>query len=265
MVGAELSRADFAFVVEDGALTLTLIVAPLTIVDITFGVEELAAATGAFALNIFTDIDISGGAVNKSALTVATILLPCAFKNVTIELKQFALTFTCEALVLTVVDVTVRVKKLTNGFANAEVKDSFENLAVVQKDARLTVELVVLEASDEDVAVSHAHLAILAHATLPLTAVAGTVGPSHLATAFALSGFPFTLVSSFLVFGACHPRNTVQVLHAALAAWSAILKVTFELVSVFVVNNPLEIELSISKRSSLRSTFLILSFCSSRG
>jgi hypothetical protein len=142
---------------------------------------------------------------------------------------------------LPVIDVAVGIQESTDRVTYTLVETSIENESRVQEQTGLAVELIVLEASHIDIAISHTHLTFCTHVIPPGTFEARTIHPGHLALALALTSLPISVIGSFFVLGTGHARNTVEVLHKALTTWSTILEVAFIFIAVFVVNDSLTI------------------------
>jgi hypothetical protein len=76
LVGSELATSDLTLIVEDGALALAVVVAPLTIVDCLIGLAVVATAARSFAINEVAHVDIVCFRVLHSTLLVFTVSLP---------------------------------------------------------------------------------------------------------------------------------------------------------------------------------------------
>ena len=83
MVGSEFPGAHFATVVQDCALALTLVIAPLSVVDLSLRKIELATSASSLAFNVFADVDIASSCIDKSTLTVTAVLFPVALVYIT--------------------------------------------------------------------------------------------------------------------------------------------------------------------------------------
>ena len=114
---------------------------------------------------------------------------------------------------LPVIDVTIRIQESTDRVTDSLNETSVENESRVQEQTGLAMELIVLEASHIDVAISHTHLTFCTHVIPPATFEARSIHPGHLALALALTSLPISVVCGFFVLGTSHSRNTVEVLH----------------------------------------------------
>jgi hypothetical protein len=142
---------------------------------------------------------------------------------------------------LPVIDVTIGIQESTDRVTDTLNETSVENESRVQEQTGLAMELIVLEASHIDVAISHTHLTFCTHVIPPGTFVSRTIHPGHLALSLSLTSLPISVIGGFFVLGTSHARNTVEVLHKALSTWSTILEVAFIFIAVFVVNDSLTI------------------------
>lgn len=60
MIGPEVALANSAFMIDQVALTLASVVAPVTVVEFVLFRVEVAAFTAAFAILVVADVDVAG-------------------------------------------------------------------------------------------------------------------------------------------------------------------------------------------------------------
>lgn len=136
---------------------------------------------------------------------------------------------------LSEVDVSIRVKKLANGTADAVLELSLEDDACADQQVAKTVELVLLEASTVDVSIRHGHFAFVPLISLPDTLEDGAIAPSHLTVAFSLACLEVALVLSFFKLSLLAWQAEI-VLESAEAVGTTVLEHSSELVTVLVVD-----------------------------
>lgn len=129
MVSTVLPRADHSLSVDDEAFALSAVVGPLTIVDFTSLVVVHATLAASLVVLVVSVIHVACNGVAEQTEVVFTVSNPTAFIHRAVSIEHLALAFSGEVLVLTEVDVAVRIEDLSNGVHQVLIEVAFKDRA----------------------------------------------------------------------------------------------------------------------------------------
>lgn len=114
MISSEISTVDDTLPINDKPFALSSVVRPFAVVDLLLlGVEHPALAV-TLSIDVCAVVNVSGSTVMHQSLQVLTLVDPTALVCGPIDIYDLALTILHVALVLSVVNVTIRVKQLAD-------------------------------------------------------------------------------------------------------------------------------------------------------
>ena len=115
----------------------------------------------------FTNVDVTSLFVLHPALVVFPVGLPATLIDRPIDVDHLADTIFDEKLVLTEINVSIRIQQFADRATVAIIEFALEDNTLANQQTCHAMELVILEASSVLIAIRHNHLTLVPLVSLP--------------------------------------------------------------------------------------------------
>lgn len=231
VVGSEVSTAHDALTVDHVAFALLAIIHKLAVVDFLLCVAIEPSVARLLAVLVSAIIHVAGVFVEEATLVVFAIVAPAALVLGAVRQDHFTVAMLHKGIVLSEVDVAIRVHQFSNRVTDASSELPLKYNAARHEQHAFSVKFIVEPSASVYVTVLEPHFTLLTLVVPPVSSERATVSPRDRALSMATTCLEVTLVLS-LLNNPVLPCETCHVLQASFSTRFAITETSLEFVLI---------------------------------